>query len=121
MGSLKSVMAPAPPCLYHRSRHGVTRGCRPCGHEVADAGIRGVRRGAGRLTPVGRPMSRSLYDDSAPGGAGGGGARRDAASFAGSSGVGGTATESVGLYQLLVESVQDYAIFALDPDGFVLS
>jgi PAS domain S-box-containing protein len=67
-------------------------------------------------------MSRPLYDDSTPGsGSASSGASRDAASFAGSSGAGGTATESVGLYQLLVESVQDYAIFALDPDGFVLS
>jgi PAS domain-containing protein len=29
--------------------------------------------------------------------------------------------EGVGLYQLLVESVRDYAIFALDPNGYVLS
>jgi len=66
-------------------------------------------------------MSRPLYDESAPGGPGNGDARRDAASFAGSSGAGGTATESGGLYQLLVESVLDYAIFALDPSGIILS
>jgi PAS domain S-box-containing protein len=33
----------------------------------------------------------------------------------------GTGTGSAGLYGLLVESVLDYAIFALDPDGFVLT
>ena len=32
-----------------------------------------------------------------------------------------TSTEGAGLYQLLVESVQDYAIFALDPAGNILS
>ncbi|HVG43384.1 MAG TPA: PAS domain-containing protein, partial [Longimicrobium sp.] len=47
--------------------------------------------------------------------------RREAASYAGTQGTGGATAESVGLYQLLVESVQDYAIFALDPDGYVLS
>ena len=46
---------------------------------------------------------------------------REAASFAGTQGTGGTTAESVGLYQLLVESVQDYAIFALDTAGHVLS
>ena len=48
-------------------------------------------------------------------------ARRDAASFAVENAVGGTLAESAGLYQLLVESVRDYAIFALDADGYVLS
>jgi PAS domain S-box-containing protein len=48
-------------------------------------------------------------------------AKQDAATFAGAQGTPGATTESVGLYQLLVESVQDYAIFALDPGGFVLS
>ena len=66
-------------------------------------------------------MSRPLYDDSTLGGSEGSGANRDAASFAGSSTAGGTVVESVGLYKLLVESVLDYAIFALDPDGFILS
>jgi PAS domain S-box-containing protein len=47
-------------------------------------------------------------------------ARRDAASFAGT-GAPGLVAESTGLYRLLVESVQDYAIFALDPTGHVLS
>jgi PAS domain S-box-containing protein len=31
----------------------------------------------------------------------------------------GSATQTAGLYQLLVESVRDYAIFMLDPDGCV--
>jgi PAS domain S-box-containing protein len=48
-------------------------------------------------------------------------ARREAASFAGGHAAGGALAESVGLYQLLVESVQDYAIFILDPTGRVLS
>jgi PAS domain S-box-containing protein len=33
----------------------------------------------------------------------------------------GTIVEGFGLYRLLVESVRDYAIFALDPEGHVLS
>jgi PAS domain S-box-containing protein len=45
-------------------------------------------------------------------------AERDAASFARNQHLG---TEGSGLYRLLVESVKDYAIFALDPDGNVLS
>jgi PAS domain S-box-containing protein len=45
-------------------------------------------------------------------------AERDAAAFAGSS---SAALEGGGLYRLLVESVRDYAIFALDPNGYVLS
>ncbi len=44
---------------------------------------------------------------------------RDAADFA-VTGAHSTA-ESTGLYRLLVESVQDYAIFALDPEGYILS
>jgi PAS domain S-box-containing protein len=44
-------------------------------------------------------------------------ARRDAAAF-----IGGNPTiEGGGLFRLLVESVRDYAIFALDPDGYILS
>jgi PAS domain S-box-containing protein len=46
---------------------------------------------------------------------------REAAVFAGGAATGGAVAESVGLYQLLVESVRDYAIFALDPQGYVLS
>ena len=34
---------------------------------------------------------------------------------------GGNAHDSGDLHRLLVESVQDYAIFALDPDGYILS
>jgi len=55
-------------------------------------------------------------------------AAREAALFAGRAqehavvpGAKDTGSESSGLYQLLVESVQDYAIFALDPAGNVLS
>ncbi|HET7462964.1 MAG TPA: PAS domain-containing sensor histidine kinase [Longimicrobium sp.] len=55
-------------------------------------------------------------------------AAREAALFAGRAkdagvapGGQGAGSESAGLYQLLVESVQDYAIFALDPAGNVLS
>jgi PAS domain S-box-containing protein len=46
---------------------------------------------------------------------------RDAASFATATGAAGLAGQSPGLYHLLVESVRDYAIFALDPKGFILS
>jgi PAS domain S-box-containing protein len=49
------------------------------------------------------------------------GTRPDPASFAGSGGTSGTALQGAGLYSLLVESVQDYAIFALDPTGHILS
>jgi PAS domain S-box-containing protein len=44
---------------------------------------------------------------------------QDAATFAAKAG--GTSAEGVGLYGLLVESVRDYAIFALDPSGHILS
>src|SRR6185312_6539482 len=36
-------------------------------------------------------------------------------------GPGGIAHETGELHWLLVESVQDYAIFALDPEGYILS
>jgi PAS domain S-box-containing protein len=49
------------------------------------------------------------------------GARRDAADFVGPGGPKDTTLEGSGLYGLLVESVQDYAIFALDPDGYILT
>ena len=49
------------------------------------------------------------------------GAKRDAAEFVGSSELQGPIPEGSGLYGLLVESVQDYAIFALDPHGYILS
>jgi PAS domain S-box-containing protein len=45
----------------------------------------------------------------------------ETASFAGAQAAGGTVAESVALYQLLVESVQDYAIFVLDSTGHVMS
>jgi PAS domain S-box-containing protein len=48
-------------------------------------------------------------------------ARRSAASFAQARSAGSDSAETEGLYRLLVESVQDYAIFALDPDGYILS
>jgi PAS domain S-box-containing protein len=48
-------------------------------------------------------------------------AERAAASFAGAGGTGGRMAEGVGLHRLLVESVRDYAIFALDPAGHVLT
>ena len=46
---------------------------------------------------------------------------RDAATFADAGGVTGIVTQASGLYQLLVESVSDYAIFALDPNGVIIS
>ena len=48
---------------------------------------------------------------------------RDAATAgdAGGSVVGSPAMEGAGLYRLLVETVRDYAIFALDPTGHVLT
>jgi len=45
----------------------------------------------------------------------------DAALFVESRNTGGPALESAGLYALLVDSVLDYAIFALDPNGYILS
>jgi PAS domain S-box-containing protein len=42
---------------------------------------------------------------------------REAGTFA----TGGAAAEGPGLYRLLVDQVQDYAIFALDPGGYILS
>jgi PAS domain S-box-containing protein len=48
-------------------------------------------------------------------------AEREAASFASEGGGSGAVTQATGLYQLLVESVRDYAIFALSPEGVILS
>jgi PAS domain S-box-containing protein len=45
----------------------------------------------------------------------------DAATFARARADGAPFSEGDGLYRLLVESVQDYAIFALDPEGHILS
>ena len=64
--------------------------------------------------------------DDAPAGSGSGTtsprntAQRDAAAFAGAGSLGPVA-EGSGLYRLLVQSVRDYAIFALDPTGHILS
>jgi PAS domain S-box-containing protein len=44
-----------------------------------------------------------------------------AATFADAGGATGIVTQSSGLYQLLVESVSDYAIFALDRNGTIIS
>lgn len=46
---------------------------------------------------------------------------RDAATFASERNRGVPARENDGLYRLLVESVHDYAIFALDPTGHILT
>jgi PAS domain S-box-containing protein len=48
-------------------------------------------------------------------------AQRSAASFASARTAGVDSAETEGLYRLLVQAVQDYAIFALDPDGYILS
>ena len=45
---------------------------------------------------------------------------REAALFAGGTGK-GDSLETAGLYRLLVQSVRDYAIFALDSTGHILS
>ncbi len=48
-------------------------------------------------------------------------AANNAAVFAKATSVGSMSSEGDGLYRLLVESVRDYAIFALDTEGHVLS
>jgi PAS domain S-box-containing protein len=48
-------------------------------------------------------------------------AEQDAASFADAGGSGGAVAEGSGLHRMLVESVSDYAIFALDASGHILS
>jgi PAS domain S-box-containing protein len=48
-------------------------------------------------------------------------ARSDAATFVGGGSVKSSSIQGAGLYGLLVESVQDYAIFALDTTGHILS
>ena len=45
----------------------------------------------------------------------------DAATYSQAGGATGIVTQSAGLYRLLVESVRDYAIFALDPNGVIMS
>jgi PAS domain S-box-containing protein len=66
-------------------------------------------------------MSRPTRSGAAHGEGQGERGRRNAATFAGADTAGGAVAESTGLYQLLVDSVQDYAIFALDAAGYVLS
>ncbi|HEU4558962.1 MAG TPA: PAS domain S-box protein, partial [Longimicrobium sp.] len=65
-------------------------------------------------------MTESFEDDAGAGGTASDDALRDAAAYVGGQGAAEVA-EGSGLYQLLVESVQDYAIFALDPTGHVLN
>ena len=103
---------------YHRSRQGPTSETAMKLQQVWAMGHGGVPA----RPPPGSTMSNSWQDDAALGAASESSiARREAASYAGASATGGATTESAGLYQLLVESVQDYAIFALDPRGYVLS
>ncbi|HVX38289.1 MAG TPA: PAS domain-containing sensor histidine kinase [Gemmatimonadaceae bacterium] len=45
----------------------------------------------------------------------------DAATFVENRTAGRSARQSTGLYELLVDSVMDYAIFALDPNGYILT
>ena len=61
------------------------------------------------------PRDRSRQHPFDPAGA------RDAAAFKGAQESAGTAQDTPELYRLLVESVRDYAIFALDPTGHVLT
>src|SRR5437762_10877752 len=49
------------------------------------------------------------------------GAKRDPAAFVGGGGTKGSSFAGAGLYGLFVERVQDYAIFAFDPSGPILS
>jgi PAS domain S-box-containing protein len=48
-------------------------------------------------------------------------AEREAATFLRARAIGGVSAEGGGLYRLLVESVRDYAIFALDASGYIVS
>jgi PAS domain S-box-containing protein len=48
-------------------------------------------------------------------------AEREAATFLRARAIGGASAEGGGLYRLLVESVRDYAIFALDASGYIVS
>jgi PAS domain S-box-containing protein len=66
-------------------------------------------------------MTESFEDDAGVASSASDDALRDAAAYVGGQRVVKMAAESAGLYQLLVESVQDYAIFALDPTGHVLN
>ena len=70
---------------------------------MSDSDPAGDRSSGGRDQPARRPSV----------------GEREAATFAQSGGATGLVTQAAGLYQLLVESVRDYAIFMLDPDGRV--
>ena len=60
-------------------------------------------------------------DDPIPNAPRGVNAHRAAAAFLGESGAVPSFGEGIGLYQLLVESVMDYAIFALSPEGIIIT
>ena len=68
-----------------------------------------------KLTPSNPGLLRSPDPAKPPQDHGAAAERKDATSL------GGIAQETGELHRLLVESVQDYAIFALDPNGFILS
>ena len=66
-------------------------------------------------------LSVSQPELTGPAGAGQSSAEQDAAAFAEAGGTAGLVIEGGGLHRLLVESVSEYAIFALDATGHVLS
>ncbi|HEY7236760.1 MAG TPA: PAS domain-containing sensor histidine kinase [Gemmatimonadaceae bacterium] len=66
-------------------------------------------------------MTRKRFPSSAEPAKSKTGAKSAAAEFVGGRATHGAILEGSGLYGLLVESVQDYAIFALDPDGYVIT
>ena len=71
-----------------------------------------------------KPVSGSSEQSHGVGGAGPSSlskAEREAAAFVHHRVSGSTVSEGDGLYRLLVESVRDYAIFALDPTGHIVS
>jgi PAS domain S-box-containing protein len=72
---------------------------------MSDSDAAGGRRSGGRDQPAREPSV----------------GERDAATFADPRSTTGLVPQSAGLYQLLVESVRDYAIFALDPNGVIMS
>jgi PAS domain S-box-containing protein len=72
---------------------------------MSDSDAGGDRSSGDRVSGIQRPML----------------GERDTAGFAREEGATETVSQAAGLYQLLVESVRDYAIFVLDPDGRVAS
>src|SRR5688572_2480062 len=72
---------------------------------MSDSDAAGNRNSGGRDQPAPQPSA----------------GERDAATFADAGSTTGLVTQATGLYQLLVESVRDYAIFALDPNGVIMS